>query len=346
MSGSSPKPKILLFEWLVGGGLLVEDLPLNHSCPLFHQGFAMRQAIGEDFLAAGCELVLPTDRRCVGLSSTGPEVGIDSGSELPNLLRRLGGEVDFLFLIAPESAGRLQQVLEWCEPHRARLLSPGVEWVRLFSDKQASCDWLRQVGIRVPAGRGWRSGCDAWPPAGIELPVVIKPNDGCAGEGLQVVEQSWDHAVIPSDGSWRVESLVRGESVSVMALTGGGQHLLLQPTRQRFAAGRLGDYVGGEILLESKAVAAIWAAAERALVEMDGICGMIGFDLVLERLPGKPAPRVTMIEVNPRLTSSYLGLRKYYAGNLAGCLLSLMRGEKPGSLPLHAGRQAHLWQLD
>lgn len=346
MRGSPRTPKILVFEWLVGGGLLVEGAPLDRDRSLLQQGAAMRRAISEDFLAAGCDVLLPTDRRCAGLSRRGQEALVQSGAELPDLLRHLGSQADYLFLIAPESAGRLQQVLEWVEPHQDRLLSPGLEWVRLFSDKQASCDWLDKGGVPVPAGRLWIGSRDAWPPSGIDLPAVLKPNDGCGGEDLQVIGRSWAEAKLPMERSWRVECLVSGEPVSLLAIAGGGQRLLLQPTRQRFALGQLGDYVGGEMISDPESVAAIRAVVDQALQAMQGIRGMIGFDLVLERPQEGFKSKVTMIEVNPRLTSSYLGLREYYAGNLAECLLSLAQGEVPEAVPVRAGRQAYVWRVD
>jgi predicted ATP-grasp superfamily ATP-dependent carboligase len=351
MDVSNGKRRVLVFEWLVGGGLLVDTQPLEDCSSMFRQGALMRRAIAEDFAAAGCEVLTTTDGRWSEIFEIGELIAIASGEELPGRLRELANKADFLFVIAPESEGRLVRVLDWLEPFTERLLSPERKWAELFSDKQATCDWLQRLGVRVPSGRSWLSGHDVWPPS-VALPAVCKPNDGCGGEGIRLVFENWGDESRLRSGQWRIETLVEGEAVSVVALLGGKERVLLQPTRQLFSSDAFGVYAGGEMIVDEQLVAAVWRAVEPALKALEGVRGVVGFDLVLERETCAEQWRaagewlVTVVEVNPRLTSSYLGLREYYGNNLADCLLRLVGGEPLADSLSRRSRERLSWRLE
>lgn len=361
MDVSNGKPRVLVFEWLVGGGLLIDAQQLEDCSSMFRQGALMRQAISEDFAAAGCDVRTTTDGRWAETFAAGESIAITSGEELPDRLREMACEADFLFVIAPESKGRLVRALDWLEPFAKRLLSPDRSWVELLSDKQATCDWLRREGVRVPVGQSWRSGRDVWPP-GVALPAVCKPNDGCGGEGIRLVGENWINESELGAGQWRIETLVEGEAVSVVALLGGSQRLLLQPTRQLFNSDAFGVYAGGEMVEDEPLAAAVWRAVEPALNAMAGVRGVVGFDLVLGRETradsliesenGAERRRVagdwvaTVVEVNPRLTSSYLGLREFYDNNLANCLLRLVSGEPVVDSLSRRSSKRLIWRVD
>ena len=61
--------------------------------------------------------------------------------------------------------------------------------------------------------------------------------------------------------------------------------------------------------------------ARRGIAAVDGLAGYVGVDVVL----GEASEVV--IEINPRLTTSYVGLRALATDNLMDVLLRLVRGE-------------------
>ncbi|MFM7741285.1 MAG: hypothetical protein ACKO9H_17950, partial [Planctomycetota bacterium] len=87
MDVNNGKPRVLVFEWLVGGGLLVDAQPLEDCSSMFRQGALMRRAIAEDFAAAGCEVLTTTDGRWSEIFQAGESIAIISGEELPARLR-------------------------------------------------------------------------------------------------------------------------------------------------------------------------------------------------------------------------------------------------------------------
>ncbi len=67
--------------------------------------------------------------------------------------------------------------------------------------------------------------------------------------------------------------------------------------------------------------------AMRAISALPPLTGYAGVDLVLGDDPDGTADVV--IEVNPRLTTSYVGLRRAVQGGLVGPMLAAAKGETP-----------------
>lgn len=308
--------KILVFEWMLGGGLWVDRQAPDEADSIWQQGAAMCRTVADDFTTAGCEVLVPVDARVRQALVPGRRVSIAAAEQLPLVLGQLAAEADRLFLIAPESQGRLVRVLDWVEAEAQKLLSPSRPWVELCGDKDRCLRHLAASGVKVPAGVLWKAGLDRWPPP-VPLPAIIKPNDGCGGEEFRQCATEWSPA--PQRGAWRIESQIEGEPISVSVLAGPKGQQLLQPTIQHFADGRLGDYAGGQLVTDRLVAELAREAAAGALAGLAGMWGMFGFDLVVDRV----RKLATVIEINPRLTSSYLGLRQAYAENLPGCLLAL-----------------------
>lgn len=330
--------KILVFEWLLGGGLQYEGQPFDLANPILRQGLAMGRAIAADFEATGCEVVLPVDARLSADQLPGQKIVMTNAAPLPQRLRELAAAADWLFLIAPESGGRLAEVVGWVEAENGKLLSPSRKWVELCADKHRCQEVLRAAGVTVPRGILWRAGENVWPPAS-SLPAIIKPNDGCGGEDLREVGTNW--GVVPQSGAWRIESRIPGQPLSVLVLAGPAGSFALQPTIQHFAGGRLGDYVGGELVTDPAVARLAQSAVSQVLAALSEMSGIFGIDLVVDRSSGT----ATVIEVNPRLTSSYLGLRQVYAGNLAASLLGLYRAGSHSAPELIPGRLDYKWRI-
>ena len=91
--------------------------------------------------------------------------------------------------------------------------------------------------------------------------------------------------------------------------------LLLPPCKQRISDdGRL-RYLGGELPLSAGLAERATELAKRAVAALPPTIGYVGVDLVLGRDPH--GGEDVVIEVNPRLTTSYVGLRAAAQANLA-----------------------------
>ena len=86
-------------------------------------------------------------------------------------------------------------------------------------------------------------------------------------------------------------------------------------------------YLGGSLPLPAALAARAARLAVRAVGCLSPSRGYLGVDLVLGDDPGGVADVV--IEINPRLTTSYVGLRALLEGNLAATMLAIAAGQSP-----------------
>lgn len=313
--------RLFIYEWITGGGLLAHSGSLPES--LLTEGLAMVQAVAEDFSAAGLQVTLLRDLRVDGLSARGGEINtVSSQGEHEEAFERLCREADAVLLVAPEIDGALTAVVKHAEAVGGRLISPGAGFVKVASDKHRTAERLRAAGVPTPHGVVLDS--EASLSVDFPYPAVIKPLDGAGSQDIYVV--SGPHDSPPAYvADRRLEELVPGIAASCAVLTGPKGATPLPPCRQRLSTdGRL-RYLGGSTPLARGLAERAEQLALRALDALPPTQGYVGVDLVLGAAPDGSGDRV--IEINPRLTTSYTGLRFAVKPNLALAMLAAARGE-------------------
>jgi tyramine---L-glutamate ligase len=107
----------------------------------------------------------------------------------------------------------------------------------------------------------------------------------------------------------------------VAFLAGEGQRHGLPAVEQRLSTDGRFRYLGGRLPLPEPLDHRARQLAERAVHPVQGLHGWFGVDLVLgEASDGR---NDMVIEINPRLTTSYVGLRRLARFNLAEALLAI-----------------------
>jgi predicted ATP-grasp superfamily ATP-dependent carboligase len=181
---------------------------------------------------------------------------------------------------------------------------------------------LRGFGVPVPQGRLMAPGEPL--PLDFPYPAVIKPMDGCGSLGVHYL-MSPDAALPASDTPRRLEEFVPGMAASVALLCGPAGNVALPACRQLLASDGSFAYLGGSLPLPETLTERATQLARRAIESLPAPLGYIGVDLVLGDDPTGRDDAV--IEINPRLTTSYVGLRAATAGNLAAAMLAVAEGE-------------------
>ena len=102
---------------------------------------------------------------------------------------------------------------------------------------------------------------------------------------------------------------------------------MLPPLRQRFDPEGSFQYVGGERLGGDSLIERTEKMARAVATLFVGAVGYIGVDVVLGDHVRGQEDRV--IEVNPRLTTSYVGLRQIARENLFGAIVLTAQGGAP-----------------
>jgi predicted ATP-grasp superfamily ATP-dependent carboligase len=358
--------RILVYEYLTGGGLWHEP-PGAAGCPaLLAEGQAMRQALVDDLLAwegrpcpadaaesaprgasdqyqqqvhlIGFQDTRIADLRLPESDAAGVElVRIDSGRAERQELAAWAARADWTLLIAPETGGRLLERARLVEQQGGTLASPGSSLIALATDKQATVLHLQTHGVPVPLGTVVLR--DDPLPSRFPYPAVLKPLDGCGSMGITHVlssQQAVDWSL--SDAKrWRLESFCAGLPISVSALCGPAGYLLLPPCRQDIAGRSRPQYRGGRLPLRRECAARALQLAHRTLAALPPARGYVGIDMVLGA--DGSGRKDVVLEVNPRLTTSYVGLRHAVRTNLAAAMMRIAGGQTADDPLLFTGRR-------
>jgi tyramine---L-glutamate ligase len=314
--------QIFVYEWATGGGLVEEPGPMPAS--LVREGAAMISALVADLLRiADCRVIALRDPRIVQLALGNCElVEVLSRFNHDEEFDRIAAAADATILIAPEFDGILWKMARRVAAVGGRLLSPGPEFIRIAADKQRTCDTLWAAGVPTPEGRVLES--DEPLPVDFAYPAVMKPVDGAGSQDTFFVRGPHD---TPPAYAWRrrLESFVHGMAASAAILSGPAGQMCLPPCKQRISDdGRL-RYLGGELPMSPGLAERAQSLATRAIAAMPPALGYVGIDLVLGHEPDGSEDCV--IEINPRLTTSYIGLRAAARSNLAETMWNVAQGE-------------------
>ena len=319
--------RILVFEFASGGGCAASPLPAS----LVREGRAMLTALLTDLVAIGRHTIVTTsDRRLALRVPRGVDV-VTIGPEAAPLPDNLVSSVDAVWLIAPETDGCLEQLASRIERAGKTLLGTGSAAIRRAADKRQLPRRLARCGLAHPPTRVLHHGVDAIAVAAdLGYPIVVKPSRGagCCGVSLARNPRALRAAIdATSSGALKQEILlqhhVRGVSASVSLLCDGRRAVAVSVNAQAIRAGSTFLYRGGSTPLDHPLADRALDAAIRTCESFPGLRGYVGVDLVLS------AAEAVVIEINPRLTTAYLGVREAVNGNMAAMALHACSGSLP-----------------
>jgi predicted ATP-grasp superfamily ATP-dependent carboligase len=276
------------------------------------EGWAMLSAVLEDCAAAGIEAVTLLDHSFDG----------------PGEFLRRAAAADYTWVIAPESDGILATHCRWIEEAGGRSLNCTPAAIDLAGDKLALGDLWRQRELATPEVMSWPAEPDA-----NFYPAVWKPRDGAGSQATFLVryrqeaqaaeEQARQEGFV---GPAVLQRWVPGQSASVAWLIGPRQAVPLLPARQVLSDDGRFHYRGGELPLPADQAERAIRLSRGAIDAQTGLHGYVGVDLVLgEAADGS---QDYLIELNPRLTTSYLGLRMLARFNLMQAILDVAEGRR------------------
>jgi predicted ATP-grasp superfamily ATP-dependent carboligase len=243
--------------------------------------------------------------------------------------RALAATAAYTLLIAPEFADLLAARCRWVLEAGGRLLGPGPDAVRLTADKLALARHLHAHGVPTPV---CHLADDPLALAALRFPVVCKPRHGAGSLATYLVNAPEDLAAalaasaaeMPADQAI-LQSFHLGLPVSIAFLIGPRQILPLLPASQQLSPDGRFRYAGGSLPLPPALAERAVALGRRAVEAVPGLRGYVGVDLVLGHAADGRDDQV--IEINPRLTTSYIGLRALVETNLALALLRIAEGD-------------------
>jgi predicted ATP-grasp superfamily ATP-dependent carboligase len=311
--------RVFVCEFVTGGGLSGAPLPDG----LRREGDMMLRALVKDLAELpDIDIVITRDDRLSDPGLPGELRWIGAGGDPWAAWHHHVSHVDAVWPIAPETGGILERLSRLVLACGRRLIGSGPDAVRLSTSKQLTAAHLAARGVAtVPTLALSASPPDLLPESAGGW--IVKPDDGAGSE---------DTFVLPTRADLRrwlagrrdavrfvLQPYLEGPDVSLSMISGGGRALLLSCNLQDIR--RSGDrvtYHGGTVAGAEERRPYYEPVAARIAAAMPELWGYVGVDLI------DTADGPVVIDINPRLTTSYVGLRRAIATNPAALVLKLL----------------------
>jgi predicted ATP-grasp superfamily ATP-dependent carboligase len=328
MASTWPLPSaILVHEYFTGGGWSAPGPPPGVAA----EALAVLRALLADLRSWGRFPVVTTrDRRLRSTPLTADRVvDLDAGV-YPTKVVELARECGAALVVAPEGGGVLEHLSSLVADAGVCLLGSLPEAVAVAADKWECYRRFSRAGLPTPKTARVSQGAAPVAAARLGYPVVVKPFDGagCDGVGLatdeRVLKRALEQPALREAEVILVQRYASGSAASVSLLVANGRSTVLSLNEQWVRAGIPFAYDGGVASWPHPRRAEACELAQRAVALVPGLRGYVGVDLVLDE------ETCWLIEINPRVTTSYVGLRRVVGLNMAA---AIWRACRDGSLP-------------
>lgn len=318
--------KLLVYEFITGGGLSGQSLPPS----LAQEGDLMLQALLQDLSSlVNIEIYVFRDAR-LPLPLYGENIHVlpvPEGGNVLDLFKDWTHRCDGVWPIAPETDGVLAELCE-CVLHAGKcLLTSPAAAVRIGGDKLRTFELLQQHAI--PAVPTYRI-ADHLPSTHSRWVVKARDGVGCVDSTIindGDVGYRRIKATLNNPDNFILQPFIVGESASLSCLFKHGQATLLSYNRQQIVVHDAQFELLGCIVNTS---CPDWEhyrqLANRVAQAMPELWGYAGLDLL--DTPNGPL----LLEINPRLTTSYAGLRQALQRNIAQYVIDLPYTALPPSI--------------
>ena len=300
----------------------------------------MLRGLIADFKAAGHSVTVLLDSRVAFYTppfQVDDVVKINSSGEADPSMETAAETADAAFVIAPEPNHILQSIVDCIETTGTLSLNCKAAAIEQAADKTALTNRAKNLGLRYPQTLSLLSSDPLKETAQtiaseLGFPAVIKPasSAGCTGLSIaknteQAIETIRKIKIDTAAESFLAQEFIQGVPASVSLICMGTEAIPVSLNLQDLAlAGCEGEstYNGGAVPLEHPLRDAAFSAAKRLVESFGELRGYVGVDLTLT------GDEAYVMEINPRLTTSYVGLRKTVNFNPAQAILGAVLKNK------------------
>lgn len=304
----------------------------------------MLRSVVADFKAAGHEITVMLDGR---LSRLNPPLNADFivpifySHEPTRVISKIAKINDAIYIIAPETGQTLQSFVALADQTgkislncQASAIAKAADKTVLYEDLQTLGVTPKTIFLRIDDGvEKARYAIENE----LGYPAVLKPADGVSCAGLSIVkkvtqiEKAFQKISVESTCKrFIAQEYVNGEAASISLLSTCKKTVALSLNKQKVNLSepdKVSSYEGGAVPFEHPLKQKAFALAERVVESIPGLSGYVGVDFVLTQ------KKCFVVDVNPRLTTSYIALRKVASFNVAEALVNARsKDELPNKL--------------
>ena len=314
----------MIVEYISGGGYSNQKLSGN----ILSEAYGMLRNIISDFKALGHQVTTLIDSRLIAFNPPNEAdkiITISSVRQFYTKIKDISKSADAVYFIGPESNNLLEKLVETTSTLDVKSLNSEVNDIKVCSNKKNIYEKAKKTGLIVPET------------AIIDIhdkfenikkiikdfgyPLVIKPLIGVGCCGLIIVKEKSDlfDAISKvskesNNNQFIAQKFIEGQPASVSVISTGTKAVSVSLNKQFV---NLTDpynepkYSGGVVPLDNELKKNSLRDAKHLVEAFNGLKGYIGVDIILTN------EEVVIMEVNPRLTTSYIGLRKIVNFNIA-----------------------------
>ncbi|KXB07409.1 hypothetical protein AKJ52_00220 [candidate division MSBL1 archaeon SCGC-AAA382C18] len=275
---------------------------------LFPEGFSMLRTFCNEFEEAGHEVVTTLNSELERYESWINASQIYTHDELKEAMEC---DIDRSLVIAPE--GELELIIRELKRNDIPILGSEEDVISKAGNKWKTYNKLKNI---VPQPRTWDS------PPHDKNSVVVKPKFGVGSEEIRLdsPEKNFSDEMI-------FQEPLSGKHASCCLLMKDDEWSVLSVNEQKIIRkNREYKYRGNRIPLENEKHGEKCAEIALKLANEMGLKGYCGVDLVIN-------DEYFLIEVNPRITTSFVGLSSVLEDNLAELLVDSILDNRPISTP-------------
>ncbi|MFX1366094.1 MAG: ATP-grasp domain-containing protein [Promethearchaeota archaeon] len=316
------KKIIFIFEFVSGGGFNLEKIPIS----LFCEGFGMLRSIIADFKALDFEVYTILDYRIFFLSSflqADIIKIVEKNDEYIKLFKEMVNKSNYSFIIAPETSMTLYNLTKIVKKCKKIVLSTNLKGIMHGTSKLLTYQFFKKSDILTPRTflilkkkNYFNADFLIQKFKEFKNSIVIKPDDGVGAENIFHFEEESQifnfltniNNHIDKNRSYIIQEFIEGKNLSASLIGAPNNEespkILSINSQNINLKNFMPEYLGGytplsnyEELIEK--LSSILRKISNLKIE-----GYFGIDFI-EQNNGL----LNMIEINPRLTTSYIGLR-------------------------------------
>jgi len=325
---------LLVYEFFTGGGCLGKDIPAD----LAIEGLGMLWSLLADLRHWGeIRTLTAMDTRVEGRIPGLNRTTIPADRVIPvsdTGLQHSFGELlelcDVALIIAPETDGILAALSAQAEKADIPILGSCSSAVSIAGNKALCYDAFQRGHLPFPSTKCISFDCAEDELRRMSLPMVVKPIDGAGSDGVYCVRCESDIETALKyvrdatlHRQFLIQPFIEGRPISVSVLAAQDRCLPISLNEQLVETGAQLKYTGSRVPYICPNAQTILELACSAVESIRGLRGYVGVDLVLQD------DSAQLIEINPRMTTSYIGLRQVSRVNLAeamwnACMLGIL----------------------
>ncbi|TET58378.1 MAG: ATP-grasp domain-containing protein [Promethearchaeota archaeon] len=330
------KDIIFIFEFVSGGGFSQVNIPTS----LFCEGFGMLRSIIADFKALDFEIHTILDFRIFFLSKflqADDTKKVNLNENYITIFKNIAQKCKYTFIIAPESSNILFELTKISKNCNNIILSTNLRGIKLGSSKIKTYNFFKKNKVFTPRTykipytnnkllldvdfiiQKYRE---------LRCPIVIKPEDGVGAESIYYFENenhivdfcSNSDRIIDTNRTFILQEYIKGRDLSSSLI--GISNLDMNPiilsvnSQEIIIKNLKSEYFGGYTPLENYEEIKKKLSFVIKSMDLSKIEGYFGIDFI-----EKQTNSFHFIEINPRLTTSYIGVRNIINLNCAELIL-------------------------